>query len=175
MKKVFRKIAHLVFGIRQFNDKCIKGYAQDVTNKKILEIGSGTHEYGQDYYSAKRYFDTSNEFIQSDINPAYGHQVVDITIMNEKESYDIILCMNVLEHVYDYQKAIENLYQALKSGGELVVFVPMFYPLHDEPHDYWRFTEHGLRKMFAQFENVSIKKKGLREMSVAYFLVGRKA
>ncbi len=174
MKKVFRKIAHLVFGIRKFNDRCIEGYARGITNKKILEIGSGTHEYGKDYYSAKRYFDPSNEFIQSDINPEYGHQIVDITGMTFSEEFDIILCMNVLEHVYEYQQAIQNMYQALKPGGELVVFVPMFYPLHDEPHDYWRFTEDGLRKMFEQFENVIIKRKGFREMSVAYFLVGKK-
>ena len=174
MKKIFRKIAHLIFGIRQFNDRCIKAYTHNIQGKKVLEIGSGTHEYGKDYYSAKKYFDASNEFIQSDINPDYGHSIVDITKMDAVEAYDIIICMNVLEHVYQYQLAISNMFRALKPGGELIVFVPMFYPLHDEPYDYWRFTEHGLRKMMHAFEIVEFKKKGLREMSVGYFMVGRK-
>lgn len=174
MKRFLRKIAHLIFGIRKFNDRCIRSYAKGVKNKQVLEIGSGTQAFGKDYYSAKRYFDLSNEFIQSDINPEFGHPLVDITIMEESDAYDIILCMNVLEHVYDYQKGIQNMYRALRPSGELVVFVPMFYPLHDEPHDYWRFTEHALRKMFQDFEIIELKKKGLREMSVGYFLVGRK-
>ena len=174
MKKVFRKIAHLIFGIRKFNDRSIRDYARSVRHKHILEIGSGTAEYGKDYYSAKRYFDKSNTFVQSDINPEYGHQIIDITDMDFENEYDLILCMNVLEHVYDYQLGIKNMHRALKPGGELIIFVPMFYPLHDEPHDYWRFTEHALRRMLEDFEIVEFRHKGLREMSVAYFLVGRK-
>ena len=174
MKRIFRMLAHMVFGIRRFNDKSIKIYAKGVENKKILEIGSGKHEYGKDYYSAKRYFSSSNEFIQSDVNPEYGHQIIDITSWAVKEKYDVIICMNVLEHVFEYQKAIDNLYRALKKGGELVVFVPMIYPLHDEPHDYWRFTEHSLRKMLNGFCKVEVNHSGIHELPVAYFIISVK-
>ncbi len=167
-------LAHLFLGIRRYNDKCIKTFAKTVTNKKILEIGSGKQDHGKDYYSAKKYFDSSNEFIQSDINPEYGHLVVNITDLDIREEYDIIICMNVLEHVYEYQKGVDNMYLSLKKGGQLVVFVPMFYPLHDEPHDYWRFTEHSLRKIFDQFQILSIEKSGLHQFPVAYFIILRK-
>ena len=79
--------------------------------------------------------------------------------------------MNVLEHVYDFQKGIDNMYRALKENGELVVFVPMFYPLHDEPHDYWRFTEHALRMIFNKFKGNDIKRSGFRQFPIAYFMI----
>jgi len=174
MKALFRLLAHLIFGIRRFNDRCIKDYARDIKNKRILEIGSGKHTDGNDYYSAKKYFDASNEFVQSDVDPEYGHKVVDIVTMDIQEEYNIILCMNVLEHVYEYQQAVDNLYKALKPGGELIVFVPFVYPLHDEPHDYWRFTEHSLRNVFKNFGMIKFQNSGIRQFPVAYFSILRK-
>ncbi len=171
MKNLIRIIINLVFGIRRYNDRKIRHYAKSVHNKKILELGSGKKLNGQEFYSAKRYFDDTNEFIQSDINPDFGHQIIDVTKMEFKEVFDVILCMNVLEHVFDYSTAIQKLYEALTPNGTLVVFVPAMYPLHDEPHDYWRFTEHSLRRMFGQFSKIELEHSGVREFPVAYFIV----
>lgn len=44
-----------------------------------------------------------------------------------------------------------------------------FYPLHDEPHDYWRFTEHALRMLLADFSEVRIDCSGPRKAPVFYF------
>lgn len=170
MKNFFRIIANFIFRVRQYNNKKVKAFAQNVSNQKILELGSGKKLKGKYHYSAKQFFNDSNEFIQSDINPNFGHQIVDVTTMDFKEEFDIILCMNVLEHVYDYPKAVENLYNALKTNGQLVVFVPVMYPLHDEPHDYWRFTEHSLRKIFVNFSKIKLEKSGIREFPIAYYL-----
>lgn len=170
MKRILISIIHLFFGIRRFNNRCLRKFAQGVEGKKILELGSGKKRDGEYYYSAKRLFSESNDFIQSDVVAEYGHSLVDITQMDDIEAFDMILCMNVLEHVYEYQKAIENLHRALRKGGQLAVFVPMYYPLHDEPHDYWRFTEHSLRRMFADFSEVEIEYSGVRQFAVAYFV-----
>jgi SAM-dependent methyltransferase len=40
--------------------------------------------------------------------------------------YDVILCINVLEHIEDDEAALRELYAALKSGGMLVLYVPAF-------------------------------------------------
>ena len=174
MKNIFRIIANILFGIRRFNDRKISEFAKSIHNKKVLELGSGKKLNDKEYYSAKKYFDASNEFIQTDINPEFGHLVVDVTTMNFDSEYDVILCLNVLEHVFDYPTAIENLYAALKQDGILVVLVPAMYPLHDEPHDYWRFTEHSLRRLFSSFQILRLDHSGIREFPVAYFLTIRK-
>ncbi|MBS3135834.1 hypothetical protein J4401_02645 [Candidatus Woesearchaeota archaeon] len=170
--KVSILLAHAVFGIRRFQNREIKKIAARTRGKKILEIGSGKKVDGKHYYSMKGVFDSSNEFVQSDINKEYGHQVIDITSTKLRPEWDIILCLNVLEHVFEYDKAIANLRGGLRKNGTLYVFVPGYYPLHDEPNDFWRFTEHSLRKIFSGFET-KIKAHGWRKYPFAYFLEAR--
>jgi 2-polyprenyl-3-methyl-5-hydroxy-6-metoxy-1,4-benzoquinol methylase len=152
----------------------VQRFASDVRGKRILELGSGRQDLGEDAYSAKAAFDASNEFIQSDVISNYGHELVDVTRMDFEEEFDIILCLNVLEHVYEFDVAIERIHRALKLGGLTVIVVPVFYPYHDEPSDYWRFTEHALRKMLAHFSSLEIRHRGLRQMPFAYFAIARK-
>jgi len=94
--------------------------------------------------------------------------------MRISNRYDIIICFNVLEHVFDFHPAIENMHRALKKNGQLLVLVPAFYPLHDEPHDYWRYTEHSLGKLFSIFKKVSIEHFGIRQYPFSYFVAARK-
>ena len=150
MIKLFRTLIYFFIRARQFNNRCLRKFACEVKNKKILELGSGekTEEMN---YSYKRFFDNSNDFIQSDIVKEYGHKVIDATKIDYQNKFDIILCMNVLEHVFDFHKAIDNIYQALVSGGIVIITIPVFYPLHNEPNDYWRLIEHSLRKLLKEF------------------------
>lgn len=145
-------------------------FASEIRSKKILELGSGKKVKGEYPYSTKQFFDSSNEFIQTDIIDTYGHKIVDVTRMDYRTEFDIVLCMNVLEHVFDYQKAIQNIFNSLKPGGVAVILVPVFYPLHDEPNDFWRFTEHSLRKLLQNFKELKIKHSGLRQYPAAYYV-----
>lgn len=169
-KAFFRLISQLVFRARRYNNKCIKEFAKGIKNKKILELGSGKKLRGKEYYSAKRFFDESNEFTQTDVVKEFGYKILDVTKMNYINKYDIIICMNVLEHVYDFNKAVSNIHKALRKKGTAVIFVPVFYPLHDEPGDYWRFTEHSLRKMLKDFSKIEIKHSGVRQYPFAYYI-----
>lgn len=166
-KPIFRTLSHIVFQPRRFNLNCVKKIARDTRGKKILELASGKRHKGEYYYSVKNKFDPSNEFIQSDIIEEYGHQIVDATTMKFKDEF-FVLCMNLLEHVYDFQLVVDNVYEALKNNGMAVILVPVFYPLHDEPHDYWRFTEHSLRKILQRFSIKELKYSGLRQYPFAY-------
>ena len=168
-KDIFRFIAHLVFRPRQFNDKHLKQFAKGVKKKKILELGSGKPAKGKYYYSAKRFFDKSNDFLQSDVTPKYGHKVIDATKMDFNQEFDIILAMSILEHIYDFHSALKNIYRALKPGGIALFIVPGSYPLHDEPGDYWRFTEHALRKLLKDYTKVKIKHSGIRQYPFMYY------
>ena len=171
---IIRALVNLFFRVGQFKNARVKALARTVRNKKILELGSGIPRKGRYPFSVKECFDPSNEFIQSDLNPAFGHRLVDVTAMAFESEFDVILCLNVLEHVVDHAKALERVFRALKAGGMAVIMVPAFYPLHDEPADYWRFTEHGLRVMLSAFENVRITHRGLRQFPFAYFVEANK-
>jgi len=77
-------------------------------------------------------------------------------------SYDAAMCLEVLEHVPDPFQAAGEIFRILKPGGTVVVSVPHLSRLHDEPHDYSRFTIHGLRHLLQStgLEVLEIQKKG---------------
>jgi len=155
-------IKNLIFNTNRFKEDNFKRFSKGIKNKKILEIGTGKH-------SLEKYFDSSNKFIKSDIID-YGYKIVDVTKMNFKEEFDIIICKAVLEHVFEIHKAIENMYNALKKNGKLLIVVPFAYPLHDEPNDYWRFTEHCLRRLLNKFNKIEVKQTKLRRFPFIYFV-----
>jgi SAM-dependent methyltransferase len=42
----------------------------------------------------------------------------------KKEQFDTVVCVNVLEHVADDMKTLNNLHEILKPGGRLLLYVP---------------------------------------------------
>lgn len=153
MKSYYKKLSNyfffLLFRVRPFTRKIGKEIAQNVKfGTDILEVGSGWQESdGRYYFSQSQYFkNKSVNFIMSDKNESFGHKVVDIAQFEEKEKYDQILCFHVLDDVYEWEKALLNLYNALKEGGTLHLVVPGFSPLDIEA-DKYRFTD----KLFKEF------------------------
>jgi SAM-dependent methyltransferase len=166
-KPALRAVVHLLFGTRPWVRRNLEEFAAGVGGKRILEIGSGRHDLGREAFSFRSVFDPSTEFVQSDVVPEFGHEIVDVRTMTFEEAFDVILCLYVLEHVFELEDAVRSMHRALRPGGTVVIAVPHLYPYHDEPTDYWRFTEHALRQMLAPFDTVQIKVRGFRKMPVA--------
>lgn len=165
--RLARSIAHVLLGTRDWSDKAAVEIARAQPAMKILEIGSGRQDLGKNAYSLLDVFPPEADFVQSDVNPAFGHRIVDVTDMAIEEEFDLILCMYVLEHVYDVQAAVTNMCRALKPGGRMLIAVPHVYPYHDEPIDFWRFTVHSLRQLCSGFSSVEIQHKGPRRFPKA--------
>lgn len=67
-------------------------------------------------------------------------------------TFDVILCTEVLEHIPDPQRAIDEMFRVLVPGGQLLLTTRFLFPIHDAPHDYFRFTKYGLRHLLRRFE-----------------------
>lgn len=59
-------------------------------------------------------------------------------------SVDTVLMLEVLEHVRHPSEALAEAARVLRPGGSLLLTVPFLYPVHDAPHDFQRYTVHGL-------------------------------
>lgn len=65
------------------------------------------------------------------------------------ETYDVVICEQVLEHVLDPVAAAANLRGLTVPGGHVIVSTPFLVRVHELPSygmpDLWRFTPRGLR------------------------------
>jgi SAM-dependent methyltransferase len=75
------------------------------------------------------------------------------------KSVDTVLCTVVMEHLERPQDAMNEMYRILKPGGYIILSAPLFWHLHEEPRDFYRYTKYGLNHLFntAGFETVEIK------------------
>ena len=63
----------------------------------------------------------------------------------QNASFDSVFSFQVFEHLPKPEVALREAVRVLKPGGRFVISVPGVWPTHEAPHDYWRYTRHGLR------------------------------
>lgn len=141
---------------RYFLEKQIKKNARYI-NGVVLDAGSGGSQRYRSFFKFDKY-------IKLDINSSHHPDIIgsveDIPLGDS--SVDSVLSTQVLEHVKNPEKAAKEFYRVLKPGGYCIVTVPQMNELHDEPHDYLRFTKYGLKEIFnrAGFKIISIEGRG---------------
>jgi len=125
---------------------------------RVLDAGAGRGAY-RDILK-----DFSQDYFGMDVSPSGATSVVgDVqTLPLTNESFDTVFCSQVLEHVPEPWSAIAEMYRVLNPGGDLILTVPHISWLHNEPHDYYRYTAHGLRFLLrkAGFEEIEIRPAG---------------
>jgi SAM-dependent methyltransferase len=67
-------------------------------------------------------------------------------------TFEVVLCTEVLEHVIDPQRVVEELYRVLKPGGTSLLTTRFCYPIHDPPRDFYRYTRYGLEHLFKRWK-----------------------
>lgn len=88
-------------------------------------------------------------------------------------SFDTVLSVQVLEHVFDAQQMVAEMCRVLKPGGKLVLLVPQTSTLHMAPHHYYNFTRYWVAEVLRRnnMETVSLLPLGGRWSSTASHLV----
>ena len=138
-------------------DRSLKELEPIFGQKTVLEIVGGRH-------SNRNYRPGSKEYVTLDksagTEPDLVADAVDMPFPDG--SIDAILCTETIEHVMDYQKLVGEIHRVLKDNGTCVLSTRFLYKLHDEPGDYFRFTEWGLKYLFKDFREAAIKAMGNR-------------
>ncbi len=87
--------------------------------------------------------------------------------------YDVVILEQVLEHVRRPRKALENVHSLLRPGGTALVATPFLIKIHDAPIDCTRWSELGLKHLFAEagfdFERITTGSWGNRACVRANF------
>jgi SAM-dependent methyltransferase len=62
-------------------------------------------------------------------------------------TFDTVLNVQVLEHTAEPAELVKEMARVLKDDGRLILSAPFQFRLHEEPHDYFRYSPHGLRAL----------------------------
>lgn len=174
------KVRSLLFQNRYLSNPCwcVNKFVRDragemLANSKIIDVGAGECQY-------RSYFNHAN-YVSQDL--CVGDQTWDYSRINIKSeiysipvdpnSFDYVLCTEVLEHVAFPGKAFQEFQRILKPKGKLFLTVPFVFGEHQVPHDYFRYTRYELLQLAKDhgFSVQQIMPQGGRFQCFSNFLV----
>ena len=138
---------------KDFRDKILK---EIETKDKVLDIGMAMRDKHEKIKSDLLETLDVNDFGD------YPDIVCDVCsdIDGLENRYDKIICLAILEHVYDPFKAVENLKKMLSKNGVIYGYVPYMYYYHAPKslkfQDYFRFSRDALAYLFKDFKSVEL-------------------
>lgn len=133
--------------VAAFYDRTLPTYARG----RLLDLGCGAvplYEAYRGYVSDV----TCVDWERSVHSTNYVDQACDLngSLPFGDDSFDTIILSDVLEHLCKPETCWESMARVLRRGGKLILNVPFYYPLHEQPFDYFRFTEFALRRFAAE-------------------------
>lgn len=116
---------------------------------KLLEVGPQDRSMVRECFSnlAADTFDIVDKY-----GPTFVGDITKHNAFIADSSYDVVACLEVLEHTLNPFDAVKELRRILKDGGYLLVSAPLNWRIHGPVPDCWRFTEHGWTALLRDFD-----------------------
>jgi SAM-dependent methyltransferase len=123
----------------------------------VLDVGCGHKPY-LDWFGSAQYFGMDRS--TTDTSPDFLGDACKLPIQSGVA--DIVFSTQVIEHVPNPHEMINEFHRVLKPNGSLILSGPLYWPLHEEPFDFFRFTKHGFALLLgnAGFSQWTIKEDG---------------
>jgi SAM-dependent methyltransferase len=131
--------------------KAFSRMAESEGAKGILDLGCGIKPYRPLFPYAQRYVGFDRE----------KHDGVDVVGLNwelpfMEGEFDALISTQVFEHTRRVAETVQEIRRVVKHGGLIFISVPLAFPEHETPSDFWRFTKYGLREIFEEFDIIRI-------------------
>jgi SAM-dependent methyltransferase len=123
---------------------------------RVLDVGCGVKPY---YPFFEPY---ASEYVGVDVveNPAADLQGAVESLPVADASFDLVLCIQVLEHADDPTRAVRELRRVVAPGGAVLASTHGVQVYHPAPVDLWRWTHAGLDRLFrenADWSSLSVR------------------
>lgn len=114
----------------------------------ILDVGGSKKSGYHSKISGKNNFTVVN--IDSKCEPDL---IVDVEkkFPFDDESFDHSICLNVIEHLFEFENAFSEQVRCIKKGGKIVIAAPFMHFIHGSPDDYLRYTASSYRKLAEKY------------------------
>ena len=138
---------------------------------RVLDIGCGAKPYLPLVASYAEHY----VGVDAADGPDVDHVAPAENLPLEDESFDLVLCTQVLEHVQDPAAVLSEIHRVLRPHGAALISTHGVFLYHPDPPDtdgdYWRWTHAGLHKAVSaagEWSEVSVQANGEVVACLAY-------
>ncbi len=120
---------------------------------RLLDVGCGSKPYEHIFRPfVAEYIGVEHEATFSETAAEQGDKRPDVLYDGNRlpfddNVFDTVLSVQVLEHTPRPAALVCEMGRVLKPGGILILTAPFSFRLHEEPHDYFRYSPHGLKQL----------------------------
>lgn len=136
-------LTHPNFLMRRGLIRSIEAISHHVKGR-VMDLGCGSKPY-RNLFSCDEYIGVDFE------NPGHPHlnEQIDVfydgkNLPFENESFDVVFCSEVFEHVFNLPELLKEINRVLKRGGKLIFTCPFAFPEHEQPNDFARYTSFAI-------------------------------
>jgi len=149
--KASRDSSEVAVGSRMISDVIARYYDENLklhAKGRLLDLGCGKIPL----FDAYRRYVTDSVCVDWE-NTEHKNDHLDFEADLTKElpfsdgDFDTILLSDVLEHIPEPERLCKEIARVLTPTGKLLMNVPFYYWIHEQPHDYYRYTEFALRRL----------------------------
>ena len=127
--------------------RCYDDHIKQHASGKLIDLGCGRVPL----YAAYKDYVVDNICVDWE-NTTHKNDYLDYECDLSRElpfgdgEFDTILFSDVLEHIPDPERVWREMSRILAPNGKLLLNVPFYYWIHEEPHDYYRYTQYALKR-----------------------------
>lgn len=143
---------------------------------KLLDAGCGKMPYRNHILSNSEV----TEYVGLDIESALEYDTTvkpdffwdGVKMPFQDNSFETVMATEVLEHVPSVELYLKEVIRVLKPNGTFFFTIPFLWPLHEVPHDEYRYTPFSIEKHLKNvgFKDITLKATGGWHASMAQML-----
>ena len=151
-KKIKRFLYRFLIIKKKLSTKNLEKLCRDYSTKaKTLVVHSEDVNYKP--YFSNTFSVTKRLNIECDMHMDLYYK--DLSKIPEN-SYDLVLCTGLLEHIPDPQRLINDLRRICKKGGKLVISASSVFSYHEGPDNFFHFTPYGMKLLLSEFSSIEM-------------------
>ena len=186
LRKLFYRMLDLLLLRTWHIKKELKKWSSENPEAAVLDAGSGFGQYV--YYMGRKHpnwkikavdvkaeqIDDCNNFFDKICFNNVHFEVGDLTKLSFEEQFDLVICVDVMEHIEEDELVLKNYFKALKPGGMLLISTPsdqggsdVHSHEHEEDGVHGFIDEHvrdgyGIQDLSDKFERASFQRNQIR-------------
>lgn len=140
-----------VFTFETFIEDSVSAFARSLPpGARLLDAGAGEAQYA-DLFPHARYVGVDLAIGDPQWDYRRLHAIADLEQLPFADGqFDAALHVVTLEHLPRPAEALEELARVMRRGAALLLVAPQEWEVHQAPHDYYRYTRHGLEYLLAR-------------------------